>query len=149
MTSYLDTEVHSLRNRGFVLRLREEANKAYKVTLKYRGFDRYLSARQDMSTKEEGETKFEEDIIPPFTSKYSHSTSIEGNGKLPSLKRMSDIIQLFPGLKKLDFPKAKLFIVNNFEAHEIALKLFNLKFAGKKAKFKTVLSHWYLIGKSN
>src|SRR6201988_1535974 len=44
-TSYLDTPQFALRQSGFALRLREEAN-AFQLNLKYRGADRYLSAAQ-------------------------------------------------------------------------------------------------------
>ena len=78
-TWYLDTPDLDLRSHNLNLRVREEMDeqKKYKVTLKYRGPDRYLSAAQDISSPEKGETKFEEDVLPSFISKFSHSTSLK------------------------------------------------------------------------
>src|ERR1044071_6232688 len=76
-TSYLDTPQFALRQNGFSLRLREEGAAHFQINLKYRGADRYLSAGQDVSSSKDGKSKFEEDILPPFTSKFSHSNSIE------------------------------------------------------------------------
>jgi len=78
-TSYLDTPEGALHQQGFALRLREEDDdeEGFQINLKYRASDRYISAAQDLSSPQKGKTKFEEDILPPFISKFSHSTSIE------------------------------------------------------------------------
>jgi hypothetical protein len=75
-TSYLDTPEGTLHQKGFALRLREEIDdeKEFQINLKYRASDRDISAAQDLSSAQEGETKFEEDVLPPFISKFSHST---------------------------------------------------------------------------
>src|SRR5262245_36490973 len=52
-TSYLDTPQFALRQSGFSLRLREEAN-GFQINLKYRGADRYISAAQDLSASQSG-----------------------------------------------------------------------------------------------
>ena len=73
VTSYLDTPELALRQQNFSLRLREDGpGSSFQVNLKYRDADRYLSAAQDVSSSEKGKAKFEEDIMPPFNSKYSH-----------------------------------------------------------------------------
>src|SRR5215210_361340 len=84
--SYLDTPALALDQHGFALRLREEDNGGdrYQINLKYRDPDRYISAAQDLFSEPAGKTKFEEDISPPFISKFSHSTSIKTN-TLPNL----------------------------------------------------------------
>jgi len=71
-TSYLDTPQFALRQSGLALRLREEA-KGFQINLKYRSPDRYMSAAQNVSSSKPGKIKFEEDILPPFVSKFSHS----------------------------------------------------------------------------
>ena len=77
-TSYLDTPERALHQKRFALRLREDDDEQeFQINLKYRASDRYISAAQDLSSTQEGNTKFEEDILPPFVSKFSHSISIE------------------------------------------------------------------------
>ena len=85
-TCYLDTPNFDLRQHGLILRVRQEKKRdqpEYQVTLKHREPDRYLSASQDLSATKPGKTKFEEDIIPPFQSKFSQSISVTKN-KQPS-----------------------------------------------------------------
>ncbi|MGH9427072.1 MAG: hypothetical protein ACRD2L_12315, partial [Terriglobia bacterium] len=100
ITSYLDTAELALRQQGFALRLREEDH-AFQVNLKYRASDRYIAAAQDLSSTQPAVPKFEEDILPPFTSKFSNSSTIETNSA-PDLSSMEKVAALFPGLKKLD-----------------------------------------------
>src|SRR5215210_3120936 len=59
-TSYLDTLEGALRQKGFALRLREEDDdeEEFQINLKYRASDRYISAAQDLSSTQEGKTKF-------------------------------------------------------------------------------------------
>lgn len=151
-TWYLDTPSLSLSGKGFSLRVREEKKDAkYKITLKYRSGDRYLSAIQDISSSvDKADLKFEEDIVLPFSSRFSHSCSIETNS-LPKLEVMSDVVQIFPGLGKFSIPELTLIErVNNFTAHEICLKTpKRIKFAGRSPKVKACFSFWYLLGKDN
>lgn len=151
-TWYLDTPGLSMSREGFSLRIREQRDDAkYKITLKYRSGDRYLSAAQDItSTQNKADLKFEEDIVPPFSSRFSQSCSIETNS-LPKLEVMSDVVQIFPGLSKFSIPEsAPIERVNNFTAHEICLKTpKRIKFAGKSPKVKACFSFWYLLGKDN
>jgi uncharacterized protein YjbK len=99
-TSYLDTPERALHQQGFALRLREEEDdddeEGFQINLKYRAPDRYISAAQDLSSTQEGKTKFEEDILPPFVSKFSHSTSIETD-TAPELGTLHKVMDLFPG----------------------------------------------------
>ena len=144
-TSYLDTPELALHQQGFALRLREEGDgaEAFQVNLKYRDADRYVSAAQDVSSPRADKTKFEEDILPPFTSRFSHSTSIE-SGTLPELGSMGKIMDLFPGLRVLDVEgDAAVDTVNDFEALEVVRKLCKLEFGGPPT-IKASLSFWYL-----
>jgi hypothetical protein len=144
-TSYLDTLQGALRQQGFALRLREEDDdeEEFQINLKYRASDRYISAAQDLSSPQDGKTKFEEDILPPFVSKFSHSTSIETDAD-PELDSMHKVMALFPGLRELDIDEnAPVETVNDFKALEVVRKLCKLKF-DEEPIIKASLSFWYL-----
>src|SRR5215203_476866 len=145
-TSYLDTPERALHQQGFALRLREEDDddeEKFQINLKYRASDRYISAAQDLSSPQEGNTKFEEDILPPFISKFSHSTSIETDED-PELGTMNKVMDLFPGLRKLDIDEnTPVETVNDFKVLEVARKLCKLEF-GEEPIIKASLSFWYL-----
>jgi len=148
-TSYLDTPQFALRQNGYSLRLREEQGKS-QVNLKYRDADRYISASKDLSATREGKIKFEEDIIPPFTSKFSHSNSIEGTEK-PPLGVMKEVTALFPGLKELDIDEnTPVITANDFTARELTRKLCKFKFKFQETEpLKASLSFWYLLDETH
>src|SRR5215203_6701902 len=150
-TSYLDTPERALYQQGFALRLREEDDddeEGFQINLKYRASDRYISAAQDLSSPQDGKTKFEEDILPPFISKFSHSTSIETDAD-PELGSMKNVMDLFPGLRKLDIDEnIPVETVNDFEVLEVVRKLCKLKF-GDAPIIKASLSFWYLTGEED
>jgi len=144
-TSYLDTPEGALHQQGFALRLREEDDdeEGFQINLKYRASDRYISAAQDLSSPQEGKTKFEEDILPPFISKFSHSTSIETDTD-PELGTMHKVMAIFPGLREQDIDETTpVETVNDFKVLEIVRKLCKLKF-GEEPIIKASLSFWYL-----
>ena len=163
-TQYLDTPGFDLRRNNFVLRLREELDdnenaKEFKLTLKYRSSDRYDSAHKNLEVrhKDKDKSKFEEDIVAPFISKFSHSASIESKKsfKKKEVNKIDNIIEWFPGLKTVEFSDGvKLIRVNNFVANEVALK-FNRRiiFPNDEEKLKDddfeglkpCISFWYLI----
>jgi hypothetical protein len=141
-TSYLDTPELALRQQGFALRLREEEH-GFQINLKFRAADRYVSAAQNLSSPQEAKTKFEEDILPPFTSKFSHSSSIETN-TAPDLSSMEKVTALFPGLKKLDIDRdTAVKTINDFKAFEVVRKLCKFQF-DEPPTLKASLSFWYL-----
>lgn len=156
-TWYLDTPELALRRQHYVLRLRDESSQGerkYKLTLKYRAADRYVSASIDMSTTEDAQimygennidTKFEEDIIPPFISKFSQSTSIEMDEE-PSLNTIADVKNIFKGLTNLNIPiDSPIKTVNDFKAYETKRELGKIEFK-KIPRVKPCLSFWYLMG---
>src|SRR5215212_8602804 len=149
-TSYLDTLDLALYQHRFALRLREEDNgeDGYQINLKYRDSDRYLSAAQDLYSPQADKTKFEEDISPPFVSKFSHSTSIKTNA-LPDLSSMKKVISLFPGLEnlKIDVDTA-VKTAKDFKVKEVACKLRKFQF-GEDPPIKASLSFWYLTERKN
>lgn len=142
-TSYLDTPELALRQQGFALRLREEKD-GFQINLKYRASDRYISAAQDLSTTRPNKPpKFEEDILPPFISKFSHSVSVETT-TAPDLRSMEQVTALFPGLKQIDIdPGTPVETINDFKAFEVVLKLRKFKF-GEPRPLNASLSFWYL-----
>lgn len=146
-TFYLDTPQFALRQNGFSLRVREEED-GFQINLKYRDADRYVSASKDLSASTEGKIKFEEDIIPPFISKFSHSNSIEKT-VMPHLQLMKDVTSLFPGLKKLDVDEnTPVKIANNFKAIEVTRKLCKFQFENTET-LKASLSFWYLLNEKH
>ena len=142
-TSYLDTPQFALRQSGFALRLREEAN-GFQINLKYRDSDRYVSAAQDVSGSQTGKMKFEEDILPPFVSKFSHSNSI-GTTVMPHLETIKDVTSLFPGLTSLGIDEnTPVKTANDFRALEVVRRLCKFQFE-KTETIKASLSFWYLV----
>ena len=153
LTWYVDSDGWDLRRLSLVLRVRREKRKGktiYKVTLKYRSGDRYLSAMSTVNS-EADDCKFEEDLTPPYASKFSHSCSVKLHEE-PILKTMDDAIKLFPGLKQMldavpgDTP---LSVVNGFKAQEFSCYLLQAQFGGKEGKetpVKLCMSFWYFEG---
>jgi hypothetical protein len=144
-TSYLDTPERALHQQEFALRLREEddGEEGFQINLKYRASDRYISAAQDLSSPQDGKTKFEEDILPPFVSKFSHSTSIETDEE-PELDTMNKVMDHFPSLRELDIDEnTPVETVNDFKVLEVDRKLCKLKFDDAPI-IKASLSFWYL-----
>jgi len=141
-TSYLDTPQFALRQNRFSLRLREEP-KGFQINLKYRDSAPYISAAQDLSSSQKGKIKFEEDILPPFASKFAHSNSIE-TGVLPSLETIKDVTSIFPGIARLGFDgDTPIKTANDFSVLEVVRKLCKFQF-GKTETIKASLSFWYL-----
>ena len=150
LTSYLDTPELALRQQGLSLRLRQEAKAedGFQVSLKYRASDRYISAAQDLSSPQAGKTKFEEDILPPFVSKFSHSTSVK-TATEPDLSSIEKVSFFFPGLKKLNQRGEEMVkTVNDFKAVEVVRKLCKFQF-GEPPEIKASLSFWYLPENEN
>src|SRR5215216_5658799 len=147
-TSYLDTPQFALHQNRFSLRLREEEAGGFQVNLKYRDADRYVSASKDLSASSKGKIKFEEDILPPFTSKFSHSNTIEST-QMPQLQVMKDVTSLFPGLKELNLDEStRVTTANNFKAREVTRKLCKFQF-DETETLKASLSFWYLLNEKH
>jgi hypothetical protein len=157
-TRYLDTPGDDLQRVGAILRVRQEISpkKGFKVTLKYRAPDRYIAAGCDLSCTQdfkEDDYKFEEDILPPFASKFSHSVSFKADD-LPPLATIADLVALFPGVESHGIPASTPIVTaNGFTAHEVMHLIGKFKLAkmptprGKKLPdfvVKAALTHWYL-----
>lgn len=144
ITWYIDTENRDLYKNNYVLRIRDESSEKgrYKVMLKFRNPDRYISSSKKNTSPMKFESKFEEDILPPFISMFSNSASIKME-ELPELKKVNHAIKLFPVLEELELKsKTPLVITSNFKAFEIArwVGAFDM---GKKLPVKASLNFWY------
>jgi hypothetical protein len=135
-TCYLDTPGAELRSRGYALRVREKLDKegqsdGFKVTLKFRSADRYVAAGKDMRCKEKvkmDDDKFEEDILPPFNSKFARSVAFKSD-EAPDLSSMAKVVEVFPGLSELGIlPETPVDIVNGFRAYETSHRIGQLRF---------------------
>jgi len=160
-TWYLDTKKKDLYYKNmFLPRIREELDKeddkvkGYDVTFKNRHPDRLLARSYDVSNSNEKqnqdfskkEIKFEEDILTPFTSKFSTSVKLEYES-LPMLKKYQDLKLIFPNLNLNIFPEEKMRIVNGFVAYETSYTLGKLKFSDK-SEARLQYSLWYKSEKS-
>lgn len=143
-TWYVDTPELALQQSKFILRVREEKeDKKFKTTLKYRSSDRYISASRNVEASG-SKTKFEEDITPPFISKFSKSSFMETK-QPPAIKTMGNVVRLFPGLAQLKLlENSPVTIVKNFVAYEVFRKAGRIKFAGQEPIVKVAFSFWYL-----
>jgi hypothetical protein len=151
---YQDTRTHDLRNDSFLLRIREEKKEDFNITIKNRHSDRYIAALYDLSKPPNkadmifDRFKFEEDIMPKFTSKYSASVDFK-TSQMPKFETFHDVLQLTPTLSKLGISTTEtLSKVNNFEANEISYDLGDIKFDDEKDKAKVQLSLWHLSDRS-
>lgn len=145
LTSYLDTPELALRQAGYSLRLRDEGagGERFQLNLKYRASDRYISAARDVSSTGDDDPKFEEDILPPFVSKFSNSNSLKSEAA-PDLDTAGKLTALFPGLASLNLGgDVAVRTVNGFTAAEVVRKLCKFQF-GDEPELKASLSFWYL-----
>jgi hypothetical protein len=100
------------------------------------------------SSTQGGKNKFEEDILPPFVSKFSHFTSIK-TATDSELGTMNKVMALFPGLRELDIDEnAPVETVNDFKVLEVVRNLCKLEF-GEEPIIKASLSFWYLTGEED
>jgi len=158
-TWYLDTPGYELQRANVTLRVRDEAGekKPFKVTLKYRMPDRYTAAGNnpvpDPAKVKKPDIKFEEDVTPPFASKFSYSASFRTE-ELPRIETLEDVVKIFPGLEPHGIPGVTpIQVVNGFRAHEVMHYIGKLKLDKMPATraiglpdfvVKVALSHWYL-----
>lgn len=122
---FLDTAEFTFNSQRYVFRERINVdNGERQVTLKYRHADRYVASDRDMDakTKDKSETKFEEDVKPPFVSVFSHSTSVEIDPD-DEIDSVNDVLELFPGLadELRVGDDTELTVVRTFCARELVL----------------------------
>jgi hypothetical protein len=142
-TSFLDTRDESLRNQGWIVRLRRKG-KGTDITLKFRCPDRLLSALKDASSPEGGKQKFEEDIVPPFGSQYSRSTTLEDRDDAVLPKTVAEAAALFPALGTLGIiAETPLETVGGLVVTEIARRVGGFRF-GEGPFLEMSHTFWYV-----
>ena len=123
---FFDTDEFELNAARYIFRERIDVDTGEReVTLKFRHPDRYVAADRSMesSSSKDTETKFEEDVKPPFTSVFSFSTTIAMDDDI-TIAELRQVADLFPGLADEldDFPAdARLSLVRDFTARETVL----------------------------
>lgn len=143
-TSFLDTRDESFRNQGWILRLRQK-DKGTDVTVKFRCPDRLLSALKDASSPNDGKEKFEEDIVPPFSSQYSRSNTLEDQPDDVLPKTVADAAALFPALGALGIiAQTPLETVGGLVVHEIARRVGGFRF-GEGPLLEMSHTFWYFL----
>ncbi|HEU4454720.1 MAG TPA: hypothetical protein VFR81_16750, partial [Longimicrobium sp.] len=146
ITWYLDTREMGFRQRGFILRVREEKPGEFELNLKFRGPDRYIAAAQDVSTAVEAKNnKFEEDVLPPFRGQFSRSATVE-TPSIPAPPDVRRVAEVFPGLGALGLPgDTEVEVANGFKAFEVVRRIGGFR-TGEGPTVTMSLSFWYLRG---
>jgi hypothetical protein len=149
---FFDTVDHQLNRSDYAFRERIERGGDHdgrrEATLKFRHQDRYIARGRDLDPADDdrAETKFEEDIKPPFLKLFSYSTKQRIDDDVP-LATLGDVARLFPGLENdLDgYDDAKpLAVVGGFTAHEVVIGGGELRLGrdpGEEAECALVV--WY------
>jgi hypothetical protein len=146
---FYDTDNGRLRANNYVFRERRDLKTGKReVTLKFRHPDRYIAQDRKMDAKnpKKAESKFEQDIKPPFSALYSFSTK-QPISETKKLNKMNDPVGLFPNLKpRLDeyIEDEKLRKVGNFTASEIVITGANFQLSkSPKLEAECALVLWY------
>ena len=144
-TWFLDTPENGFRAHGWILRVREEKAGDFTLTLKFRGPDRYVASAQDVAPAAEGpdqESKFEEDVVPPYDALYSRSTSLK-HLAAAAPATVGEAAGFFPVLGTLGMPPGTaVAVADGFVAHETALRIGGFRF-GDGPKMKMTITLWY------
>jgi len=131
-----------LYNNSLIFRERVEDGDR-EVTLKYRSLDRYKAGHQDMDgTSSDAETKFEQDLGAPYTSKFSHSTT-QGISDSKNLNKLDDPIGLYPDhMEQYNFdPDTAIVKVGGLTIYEKVYKGTSVDLGNKDGEFSLTL--WY------
>jgi hypothetical protein len=123
---FLDTVEGGLQGRRYIFRERIDVEtEERQVTLKYRHVDRYVAQDRDLDARhrDDGESKFEEDVKPPFVSVFSYSTTVSVDTDR-DFAQVEKVVDLFPGLadelEDVD-SSDELTVVSDFCARELVL----------------------------
>ncbi len=144
---FLDTAEQTFNGERYIVRERVDvASGDREVTLKYRHPDRYAASDRDMEAKSErsAETKFEEDVKPPFTSVFSYSTSVEVDTDL-DITNVRQVVEVFPGLAK-ELPRVdegELAVVRTFCARELVLVGASVSLGKRDSEAECALVVWH------
>jgi hypothetical protein len=140
---YLDTNDFKIKDNSMLLRIRQEKDDLYSTSLKCRNPDRYISASFDLSSnKQKIKSKFEEEIIRPFSSNFSLSATFQTKNE-PDLRSFKDLVSIFPGMSVLKInSNERLNKVNNFEVNELSCQIGNIKFGKNRSTDEMSLEFW-------
>jgi hypothetical protein len=122
---FFDTAEFGLNRRRYILRERIDVeSEERQVTLKYRHADRYVAQDRDIDADdhEDSESKFEEDVKPPFVSVFSYSTTVKVDADR-NFGQVEKVMDLFPGLvdELEDLDSGDLAVIRDFCARELVL----------------------------
>ncbi len=149
---FLDTEGFELREtHGYVFReriaLKRDGSKKKRkqITLKFRSADAALAKSKDVSSvagdEDDRGEKFEEDIVAPRESRFSHSGETEVKTKT-EFDEVDDIKDAFPGLASLQFQDQEILVVNGFKAHEVKMDAGKITLSDHH-KAEASFTFWY------
>jgi hypothetical protein len=150
---FLDSVEQVFNSRRYVLRERIDVESSDReVTLKYRHPDRYVASDREMGAARarNAETKFEEDVKPPFVSVFSYSTTVEVDADV-DVSRLSQVLDMFPGLEDGlgDLDDCELTDVGSFCARELVLAGATLLLGKRDAEAECALVVWHDEGKDD
>ncbi|NOQ64190.1 MAG: hypothetical protein GQ582_06735 [Methyloprofundus sp.] len=149
IVSYFDTKKCDLLKNNYILRkrftLKNDVPDRLKITLKYRGAEPDEVGEKSFQAKPSSKltkSKYEADIVrkSPFKTqkKFSYSGSIE----LGKMKKISDLLSLYPVLNELGIDdNKKLKTVNNFAAFETVVEIGVIKMGSQECEAS--FSFWY------
>jgi len=147
VTWFLDTPEDMLLKLGYILRIRDEKEeeKRFKITMKFRHPDRYIASSIILDCTEKTRSKFEEDILHPFTSKFSQSVTFRKKD-MPRIAKVTDILDIFPKLHLSGVHTGSPVVIrSDFKAYEISHRLGTIDF-GDEQRIKCCLNFWYKTG---
>ena len=144
---FLDTIDQLIADNRLILRQRIERVKRRRVeyTLKCRSPDRHFAVGADVRAGRElaAKIKLEEDVGPPFVSRFSLSSTVEGKRRMP--RNLREAARYFPVLKRLERDgrrcplKLKLAPVNGVRAFERVFAGMKLKLPKTNAEVAVIL----------
>jgi hypothetical protein len=93
---FLDTPDQTLRGNNLILRRRRPRGGEDEYTLKCRSEDRYVAGGTDVEARrgDKPESKFEEDIAPPFRCRFSRSNTVVFSDAVP--ETIGEAARIFP-----------------------------------------------------
>lgn len=149
IVSYLDTKQCDLHSKNYILRkrftLKNDVPDRLKITVKYRGSvpdevgSKSFEAKPTSSLTE---SKYEADIVRGPSSQIQQKFSYSGSIKLGKIKKISDLLSLYPELIELEIDdNRKLKTVNDFFAFETVVEIGTISLADQKCEAS--FSFWY------
>ena len=144
---FLDTVERGFNTKRYVFRERVDVESLDReVTLKFRHADRYVAVGPGHGRQgdRDAETKFEEDVKPPFTSVFSYSTTVAVDADA-DLSSIQQVRELFPGLEdELDeLEDGELTDVGQFCARELVVVGAVLRLGKRDVEAGCALVVWH------